>query len=67
MTELDVQGMSCDHCINAVTRAVKAIDAQARVDVDLARGRVRVEGSRVADELVKALDEAGYPAAPASD
>jgi copper chaperone len=67
MTELDVQGMSCDHCINAVTRAVKAIDAQARVDVDLARGRVRVEGSRAADELVKALDEAGYPAARASD
>ncbi|HVL34983.1 MAG TPA: heavy-metal-associated domain-containing protein [Burkholderiales bacterium] len=67
MTELDVQNVSCDHCVKAVTRAVKAIDPHASVDVDLARGRVRVGGGGGEVELIKALDEAGYPATPARD
>ena len=65
MTELSVQNMTCGHCVSAVTRAVKSIDPQASVQVDLQSRRVRVEGHSSAGELIKALDEAGYPAAPA--
>lgn len=65
MIELRVEGMTCGHCVSAVTRAVKAVDPAANVEVDLDAGRVRVEGRSSAEDLGKAIAEAGYPAAPA--
>ena len=65
MTELNVQNMTCGHCVSAVTRAVNSIDPQASVQVDLQSGRVRVDGTSPARDLVKALDDAGYPAVQA--
>ena len=65
MIELSVKDTTCGHCIRVVTRAVKSVDPQANVEVDLAGGRVRVEGGKSADELIRALDAAGYPAARA--
>ena len=41
-----VRGMSCGHCVRAVTQALQARDPQARVQVDLGTGEVRVEGRR---------------------
>jgi copper chaperone len=66
MTELSVQNMTCGHCVSAVTRAVKSIDPEASVQIDLQSGRVRVGGCSSAGELIKVLDEAGYPAAAAA-
>lgn len=63
MIELRVQGMTCGHCVSAVTRAVKALDPEANVEVDLGSGRVRVEGRSSVEALGKAIAEAGYPAA----
>src|SRR5688572_23245554 len=37
-----VQGMTCGHCASAVTQAVKSVDPQADVKVDLASGKVEV-------------------------
>jgi copper chaperone len=65
MTELLVQNMTCGHCVSAVTRAIRAVDPQAEVQVDLKSGRVRVSGASAAGELAQALDQAGYPAAQA--
>lgn len=62
MIELKVDNMTCGHCVSAVTKALKAVDPQARVDVDLEAKRVRVETRQPVDLLTKALDEAGYPA-----
>jgi copper chaperone CopZ len=62
--ELTVNHMTCGHCLSAVTRAVKALDSQALVDVDLAAKRVRVEGAMDAAEVIRALDAAGYAAGP---
>ena len=67
MIELRVTGMTCGHCVSAVTRAVKAVDPEASVQVDLGAGRVRVDGRSSADALGKAIAEAGYPAAPAGE
>lgn len=61
MIEFNVEGMSCSHCVNAVTRAVKAVDPRAEVDVDLAGHKVRVESASPREALAAALDEAGYP------
>ena len=61
MIGLDVHGMSCNHCVMSVTKAVKALDAQAEVKVDLAAGRVEVD-SAVLDRarVAAAIEDAGY-------
>lgn len=56
-----VVGMTCDHCVNAVTSEVGAIDGVDGVVVDLASGAVRVSGEGFTDQQVAAaVDEAGY-------
>ncbi len=57
----EVSGMTCDHCVNAVTHEVSAVDGVRSVAVDLASGRVTVTGDSVSDAAVReAVDEAGY-------
>lgn len=66
MVELRVDQMTCGHCVRAVTQAVRSVDPEAKVEVDLGSKRVRVEGVGSAHELVRALEAAGYPAVPAA-
>lgn len=63
--KLKVQGMSCGHCVEAVTRALEGVDGVRRADVDLDAGRAVVEydearASRAA--LVGAVMDEGYTA-----
>jgi copper chaperone len=59
-----VTGMTCGHCVQAVTTEVSAIDGVTDVQVDLESGRVDVTGEGVTDEAVRAaVDEAGYAVA----
>lgn len=67
MIDLNVQGMTCGHCADAVTAAVKSVDAEANVQVDVGNGLVRVETRSPADTLVKAIQRAGYSAELADD
>jgi copper chaperone len=67
MTEFEVEGMSCQHCVAAVTRAIHEVDPQAKVDVDLTRGRVNVESTHGVDALRDAIDDAGYTVIPDGD
>ncbi|MES3001720.1 MAG: cation transporter [Pseudomonadota bacterium] len=60
-----VQGMSCGHCERAVTQAVKTLDAQAQVKVDLPTGKVEVESSQPREALARAISEEGYTVAAA--
>ena len=61
MIDFEVQDMSCGHCVGAITRAVHAVDADARVEVDLQRHRVRiVPACADAATLAGAIEEAGY-------
>jgi hypothetical protein len=63
--DLAIDGMTCGHCAEAVSRALSRCPHVAAVQVDLARGRAVVtgEGLRV-DELVAAVQSAGYQAQP---
>ena len=58
--DLLIPDMTCKHCEAAVTRALTAMDAGARVSIDLAARRVSVETSAGAEAVRKALTEAGY-------
>jgi copper chaperone len=58
--EFQVEGMSCQHCVAAVTNAIREHDAAAQVQVNLGSGRVTVDSVQTADALKAAIDEAGY-------
>ena len=60
MIEFKVEGMSCQHCVGAVTKAIRSLDAGAHVDVDLEAASVRVQSQETADRLSAAIAEAGY-------
>jgi len=66
MIELKVDGMTCNHCVHAVTRAVKSVDPAADVRVDLETGKVQVDGQGSAEVLSRAIREAGYSASAAA-
>lgn len=60
-----VDDMTCGHCASAITRAVRAVDADAQVQVDLAQHLVTVAPARAdAQELHDAIRDAGYTPVP---
>jgi copper chaperone len=65
MQILKVSGMSCGHCVRAITRAVQAGDPAAEVQVDLGAGAVRVASRLSLEQLLAAVREEGYAAEPA--
>ncbi|MGZ3181009.1 MAG: heavy-metal-associated domain-containing protein [Telluria sp.] len=62
MLELNVEGMSCGHCVGRVTRAIQELDPGAKVEVNLAAKKVRVESQAAPQAVAEAVTEAGYPA-----
>lgn len=62
MSTFDVKGMTCGHCVKAVTNAVREVDAQAKVEVDLAGGTVQVDSTMPAAAIEQAIVQAGYEA-----
>ncbi len=59
-----VAGMSCGHCVAAVTEEVSALPGVDAVVVDLETKRVDVSGVELDDAAVRAaIEEAGYQAA----
>ncbi|OCT34058.1 heavy-metal-associated domain-containing protein [Pseudomonas putida] len=65
MQVFNVQGMSCGHCVKAVTRAVQEQDATAQVEVDLGAKQVRVQSQLGVQQILEAIREEGYQAEPA--
>jgi copper chaperone len=61
--ELKVSGMSCGHCVRAVTEAIRERDPDARVAIDLPTGTIRAETRLPAAEVAALVAEEGYPAA----
>lgn len=60
MQVFKVQGMSCGHCVRAISEAVQALDATAQVEVDLAAGEVRIDSQLAAESLLAAIREEGF-------
>ena len=63
--EIQVAGMTCDHCVAAVTEELQALAQVTNVSVDLEAGgisTVRIESTAPIDreDLRVAIDEAGY-------
>ncbi|WP_328418553.1 heavy-metal-associated domain-containing protein [Micromonospora sp. NBC_00389] len=63
----NVNGMTCNGCANKVKAGVGAVDGIASVEADSATGQVTVTSDMNIDDaiIVRAIQEAGYEAAPA--
>ncbi len=59
-TIIKVAGMSCNHCKMAVEKALKAVPGVEKAQVDLEKKQAVVEGTPQREELVKAIEDAGY-------
>lgn len=57
---LDVADMTCEHCVQTVTRAVRAVPGAGAVAVDLDAGTVEVGGSPDWAAVRAAIEAAGY-------
>jgi len=59
---LKVKGMSCQHCVLSVKKALSQLDGVKNVEVDLQKGEIRFENSKevAPDRIKKAIEEAGY-------
>lgn len=61
--ELHVRGMTCDGCANAVRRSIGKVAPSAKVEIELASGRVRVDGTEDASAVARAIESAGFKVA----
>jgi copper chaperone len=61
-TVLKVKGMSCQHCVMAVSKALNQLDGIKNVRVDLSKGEVRFDNPKevAPNRIEKAIADAGY-------
>lgn len=60
-----VKGMTCDNCVQHVTKAIKEVPGVTSVEVSLAAKRASVEGDFDDKQVIEAIVEEGYEAAVA--
>jgi len=56
-----IDGMSCNHCLNAVQQALAALDGARIESVRMGRAEVEVAAGVTSDDVVSAIELAGYP------
>lgn len=62
MLELTLPDMTCGHCASVVTRTIKDLDPDAKVQISLPDKRVMLETDAAREDIAASLAEAGYPA-----
>lgn len=62
MTEIKIQGMSCQHCVKAVEQALRELDGISNVKVSLEDKNAVFEttGSTSMEQIKQAIADAGY-------
>jgi copper chaperone len=62
MEKVKIQGMSCQHCIMAVTKALNNIGGLKDVKVDLGKGEASFEnvGQVSREKISQVIEEAGF-------
>ena len=59
---LKVKGMSCQHCVMSITKALSQLEGIKNVQVDLAKGEVRFDNTKevASNRIEKAISDVGY-------
>ena len=62
METIKIKGMSCQHCVMAVTRVLNEIEGIENITVDLERGEASFDETESVDEetIRKRIGDAGY-------
>jgi copper chaperone len=65
MPSIQIKGMSCNHCVMAVTKALSGIDGVGNIKVDLAKGEATFEETKPVDNAVirERIKKAGFEVA----
>jgi len=65
MATVQIKGMSCNHCVMAVTKALSGIDGVSNVKVDLAKGEASFDEAKPVDRAIirERIKKAGYEVA----
>jgi copper chaperone len=66
MVKLKLMGMTCNHCVAAVTKALNSVSGAKDVHVNLQKGEATVEGTAKTDALIQAVVDEGFGAQEAS-
>ena len=64
MIRFIVPDMTCGHCVSTITKALKAEDPQAKVEVSLGEHLVKVESSLAPEKISASIAQAGYTPRP---
>jgi len=62
LTTLSIDGMSCGHCVQAVTNALSAVPGVRTKSVTVGTAEIETKDGEAAGQAIAALQEAGYPA-----
>lgn len=62
MKTIKVKGMSCEHCVKAVSKALSEIEGIENVNVELSKGEAHFEETKPVDLAViqQKIEKAGY-------
>lgn len=63
-TVLNLEGLSCGHCVASTRKALEAVPGTTQVEVEL--NKAVVQSSADSQQLIAAVEEAGYHAEVAS-
>ncbi len=67
MTTLLVKTMTCGSCARHITQAVKALDPDAQLTIDIPARKVSIDSTQPVGDLVKAIEAVDYEVAVASE
>ncbi len=62
----EVPDISCDHCKRTIESTVRQLEGVSRVEVDVAKRQVRVEGDAPDPAIRQAIEDAEYTVAASS-
>jgi copper chaperone len=62
MTTVKINGMSCQHCVASVTKAIQDISGVSQVSVDLDKGEATYEGDVSQQDVKDAIVKVGFEA-----
>lgn len=58
--DFSVKGMSCQHCVKAITKAIQSEDPAATVQVELPQGLTHVTTALPSEAVARLIEEEGY-------
>ncbi len=60
MYELKLEGMTCDHCVHTVEKAILSVDKSSHAKVDLKTQTAQIETDQNIQSITQSIEDEGY-------